>query len=314
LGATLAVALVAAAPALAEIEVRQLKLEKGYVVLKVASSDGVSKGSILEAHNDGELCRLKVYYVKGSQAAATTRDCPTAPSISIGQVFENLSGVSGEGPTAVPRSSDEREALEADRITRHHFGLHAYYSLASQIDEKYSASGTLSGTPINSTFTNTYVTSGSPGAGIRYAYVKRHRKPKAELNVGGMGAFSFDLGRSITESTTASGVRSTYTDLNLSVSEFELNLLGEYKSFYAFLGPNVSFLSVSGRDADPDRSTSGALGLQVGAGYRFGPVGFETVYRVINGTVSSLVEGVEVQTEQERLWGLMLRMQIFLSI
>jgi hypothetical protein len=306
----------------AAITVHQLKTAQGYIVLKTSGGDELTQGSTLDAPQGGEPCKLKIYFVKGAWAGAQIKECPAAQSFAVGQELVNGNGGAPEPEHEAPRKKRdadedhgrdrerERDAAPSGEAKYHHLGVHAYYSTATTINERYHVTGDDgSGTgPQDVTTESTFASAGALGVGVRYTYVKRYDKPVKKLQWGGMVGFSYDFPRKIAQRKTGALV-SEFTDLNLKVSEVEANLVAEYNGFYGLLGPNLSFIVVDGQDADPDKNYSGTLGLQVGAGYSFGTIGIEGLYRTINGSISSAVIGLEGKAEQERLWGFVLRVR-----
>lgn len=314
-----------AAHANAAIVVQQLKPAQGYVVLKTSGSDALTQGEVLDAPQGGQPCKMKIYFVKGNWAGATIKECPAASGFSVGQEISLAGGGAATQEEEQPAKNEEEKPQheksrsrreEAERVDSspakfHHVGVHAYYSMATTLNEKYSYSGDTGNSPVPlTTVDGAYASSGALGLGARYTFIKRYPKPNKELHLGGMAALNYEFPRKLEQFKPTSGADPTdYTSLTYKLTYFEANFMAEYNGFYGLLGPNYSIVTVEGADANQDFNYSGAIGMQLGAGYTLGKFGIEALYRVINGKITSALIGVDATSEQERLAGLQLRVR-----
>ncbi len=306
----------------ASIVVHQLKPEQNYVVLKTSGNDSLTQGTVLDAPQGGQPCKLKIYYAKGGLAGATYKECPAAKDFHVGQEIsiapseERPEPPASEEPVSKDRDSEKRpeHAEEAPRDSGeakyHHVGVQAYYSTATTVEEKYSTSGQLV-----SNVSNSYLSSGAPGLGARYTYIKRYSKPTKELHFGGMAAFNYEFSRTLNQVKTEDGSVSDLTGYSFKLSYFEANAVAEYNGIYGLIGPNLSFISINSPDQENDLvNRTGTLGMQIGAGYSFGTFGVEALYRTINAKLTSAVVDVDVASPQSRLWGFVLRVRADFSL
>ncbi|MEQ1877535.1 MAG: outer membrane beta-barrel protein, partial [Bdellovibrionia bacterium] len=149
--------------------------------------------------------------------------------------------------------------------TRHQIGGSLYYSMASTL---------MSGATVLGTKTDVEDTSESAlGVGARYRMMM-------SSGLGAIASFNYELPRKLKQ-RKAGSVTSNYSNSeSLSLMALELSAAYSFGAFFGFGGINYSMPTLNNVS---NASASGALGIQLGAGYDINDmISVDLAYRTIN--------------------------------
>ncbi len=237
------------ASTLADFTIRSVSKEKTMVSIDIGDSANVKAGNDVVASWRDQECNLKITQINGNTAIADGRECEIFDKLQKGDKvalseFQSGGKFMETAPVTNPEVGRKKTSWETEDDV-HGFAVEVAYNLANNLTN-------------NALVGTTYNSSGSLAIGARYASL-------AQLGWGFLVDVNYELQRSFGSSSNL-GFTTTYaTPPTLSFITIAPSAVYRQDKLYGFAGVNVPLVTSQANWGAS--SPSGAIGLQLGAGY-----------------------------------------------